>query len=1532
MAGTSEHSNARKGLIPFDPNWQRVARDEIYRQRVYGTESGASEFIPLNDKRKLSLLSLVVYIVFILATYQFVRPRVPVRVNFQVNDAIRRSLKRQSYETDPTPKVWNDIENTEDLRSWLLYAFPRFLTPEVQGFNFPIGAIRFTLRRIQEEENEDRRFKSLAPMIWKNKNGIQLRDETSDRDATEPFGAYRDMDPFGDNRDRDWEERPEKRCDGGELLDLVEEVRYDRATVVKMCKDWCEDLFADSKPCRCWTLSGTYKCEFYYMPQEALQNYSTSGLTQGKAVASSELAPRVKQGDQDVTVFWPRMKHFTYRAGQDGWRNTPGFVMYLNIVPQEAIIAAAKMASIDESIVPPTQSQVVFKKIRDWIEGGLLSRRTAGLAIDFVTFNPNLEVFTWIQLTFQKEASGNIQKDVELTSLRIQNDDRQEEEVNMWNEIHLWDVVYISLVVVYFMWEFWELGQRNIKYFYSGWNWLTLVSLVFHILTLATRYVYLNRSNFTKTLTDLGHQLENQPQKLWTTEFEEQVDAFQEFLLLSSMNLLFVWLKLVHYLNDIVPRIGVLVDTIYRSMTPIVFLVIILADMFFGFVIWANIMFGKSAAPFKNFTASLYSCMELLFGQVDSYYDLEPLNPVTGIIFFFVYMFTFSFVLQNLSKAIVLVSYDDASEDRKRAAERRQRAAESDSSDWLGKRWNKLQVKITRFFTTKVDRGSSFDKDKLVRKYEKQKSSYRKSSTCFFLAYCLMYMVMTYQQMQIYWANTLTMSLSSAIEVPTFEKTNPISGQVSSSNNFSTIETRGDVMRFLRQVLPKVMFNSSAGMFGTEPNPLNTYASALPVKIDQLVINNWNIIVGRTKPVRISTRYANMTKVGNAHVGSLVTADAMRTQSKSDVLSAASVFSPELKEARDEYILNPKTRAFLMRSCNYTFAYAADSKDELNGYECMLSRDFQETQSILKDMFESEFITNQTSMVAVDFVIYNGYAEAFVYVAITFGFQPSGAITKDITTFTIRLDLYNGGTVLRAMLEVCIILITFFYLGQSFSSMYRDVSDFRRESRDCKDAQPQTCFQRALSIFRGITLHLVLDPFNLLDLVSSVMTVVTMVLWYTVVLMKLREFYFPERPVWDPSQATSGNWRSDSDVIFEFYQAGRRLRWFIRVCAANTVIILFRLLKYLQLFPRVRMMFKTLARGIQDICYIILTMLVILLGYVTMGHQWFGELRSEFSTMSDSVIACFEMFLGTFDYAQLRQSDTFKYMFFTSTYMILFRFMLINMFFAIIDKSFQEEDKERESMEQERQKEERLEEQRRSSHRSSPTGEGAFMRCLRSLRQRLSFRGGHSTEESSHPEDESQVAGEGEHIPSHSLAPSEGTLAHHEPSSNDQHASDTGESDERGVLSEGDIKRVDNWKHLPEEMRTWALKTANDINRDIEVWRKDRKDCEEGKEQRDLDTILVGAENAIKDKTRNKWKEALAMKKELRNKELKKLKEIHQDQEALAWYIMKREAELKKLEQAKAKKQDRFGEIVQAAKSLISSGDDDGVKALEDKK
>ncbi|CAE7643888.1 pkd2, partial [Symbiodinium pilosum] len=106
---------------------------------------------------------------------------------------------------------------------------------------------------------------------------------------------------------------------------------------------------------------------------------------------------------------------------------------------------------------------------------------------------------------------------------------------------------------------------------------------------------------------------------------------------------------------------------------------------------------------------------------------------------------------------------------------------------------------------------------------------------------------------------------------------------------------------------------------------------------------------------------------------------------------------------------------------------------------------------------------------------------------------------------------------------------------------------------------------------------------------------------------------------------------------------------------------------------------NTIIRGAADIFCFLVVMVVILMGYVAMGHTVFGTIMVDFSTVQYSLITCFQMFLGTFrNFEVMRQANSIAYFFYWYTYMVLFRYVLVNMFFAIIAKHFQVEDKETE--------------------------------------------------------------------------------------------------------------------------------------------------------------------------------------------------------------------------------------------------------------
>merc|ERR1719195_2089112 len=99
-----------------------------------------------------------------------------------------------------------------------------------------------------------------------------------------------------------------------------------------------------------------------------------------------------------------------------------------------------------------------------------------------------------------------------------------------------------------------------------------------------------------------------------------------------------------------------------------------------------------------------------------------------------------------------------------------------------------------------------------------------------------------------------------------------------------------------------------------------------------------------------------------------------------------------------------------------------------------------------------------------------------------------------------------------------------------------------------------------------------------------------------------------------------------------------------------------------------------------------------------------------------------------------------------------------------------------------------------------------------------------------------------------------------------------------------------HWKFLPWDVQDWAIETACPIIKDVNQMVSDKKKIEKDQQLSfDLDSCMTSAQEMLQDKLAKKKEEAREMKKTLEEERLGNLKQIHQDQEALAWYIMKRE-------------------------------------------
>jgi len=1590
MAGAAPAGSGGRAGTPFQHDWEALVRgdalkrEDIYRQRVFGNNSGAKNFIEFEDRREFKWPMLVLYVIFIVISYSYSNVRMKIQVYFKVNNAVREAIYTTPFDADPVPRYFSDITTMKDVQDFLLNAFPVIVAPEVQHFNVPIGAVRFTMRKMKTEVNEGDRFNAFEPTVWSNTAGIKP-DETSDKDDNQDsFGTYR----VWTNASLSWPDvdsgSPEnKRCPTkSALIDKVAFPGMLELDRLDNCKQWCEQLIYPMT-CHCFTMSkmpdGT--CHFYQVDADAF----VSGLPEGNImsqdthhVSDQHVKRPLLVQVSGMAAYYPEMLQFAYTPGSTGYKETPGFIQSFKILSQEAMDAAMALSGRAET----TPQRLINNVIDDWLQGGYLADAST-LTVDFATFNAHYDCFSWVQLMFKVAATGYVEPTLAVESIQISNERDVNEDWTLADELwgDLVNTLYVIFVVLYLAIELWEMCvcKRGLKYFASLWNWITLVSVLLHLVTIILWWQYKMDLPFVKQLKDLkkpGMTPDFAPEgpNMFDTlnGLGLQIEKHRVFKTVCSFTLFFLLMQLLRYLSDIQPRVAVLMDTVSNAVVPIGFMAFVTITVLIGVCICTFVVFGREVKDFSDVPDAIRTIFLLTIGEFGALGGLRETFGDSSFLFYLPYMTFNIIVIVNFPRAVLNAAYEDAHAAHMQNLSKessRQRAMDSNNTSDM----NRMKKMVFSFFVKMFpDDFNARDMQKLVAKHC-QPTKFRRSAMGGYLCFNVLFLCMTYLITRTEKSNRMMETVEAAIRSPEFTRTNPITGEIIDGGKFDTIRTRSDVYSFFVQALPAAMYESSHGTFDGDPNFLKEYFSAYPSIFQQLVINNWNIVVGQ-KPIRITNFVSQVKELG----GAAITGVSMPTEkiraTKSDKVPADPALAGRIDGLPDanfepaisvSSVENTKQRMILSPPyCDYTYGYGAvisqnDENPDKKGYGFVCQLPVNETifRRDLNRMRRNHMVTEQTLSLAFEFVIYNAYAKTFGYVTVWFGFDPSGTIYKDIRVESITLELYSDFLgICQLIVEILVLLLNLIYFLLLMITLVQTIRDSKDEKRAHEGGKGPHGATRVCGWIQTAVCFFLFDLLNPLELISCIVTIVTMCFWYNVVFSALAQsYFFMEQPVWVQGQCDANNfaWCSDSEVITQFFDAQKAFRLFIQMCAVNTILVFLRVLRFLRPFPHMRVIFFTFGRAFGDLIWFVVVYVVILLAYTFLGHYIFGTDQSDYSTFIDSVRTCFEMFLGTVDFEAFSEAPWGMMFCFTVTFWFVLKLLAFNMFLAIIDKNYQEEKAAAAEDERRRKEEMKDEDVKKVGFFTS------MKNTMKSIIKGSKKGGGDSPAKAA--EAPAEVAGAAE--PASGENPQSAEATNNEEKSEDggvaaelgdllvasgvndtllmmgsQHEADFGGEEEmERELEEDEVDKEivrskvhdERWKKLPEEIKDWAIDKAQGLVRFLaddehlsKIWRK----AQDQEREEDLgslhEVMLENAESNMKKKKKELSQEQRRARRELDEAELSELKKVHQDQESLSWYIMKREAELKKLESQKELKKDRFDKLVNAAKSLIAANQD----------
>mmetsp|Transcript_3265 Transcript_3265/g.7652 ORF Transcript_3265/g.7652 Transcript_3265/m.7652 type:complete len:1587 (+) Transcript_3265:212-4972(+) len=1286
-----------------------ITRSEAYRQRILGPQFARQTFVKQDDAARLSSIEFVLYVIsFLIWPLYYVGERIRVQDAFEVNRVLSNSFHTATYKPARalSYRTWQDVDSLRDVQAYLAQALPRAITSN--DMNAPITPLRLSTRRIRMENNADtENFAHMAPKVWSTMVGVEATSESTEFDDVTAYGKHQKWkitNASSPKIELEFNFFTDKTCVGGRELDIAVQ-NEPLETCKRLCGLYRCGCMEVPKSCRA-TASGSSSssddsitcsyCRFRAYGQEEL--WVTSTRMSPPPLSAEWIPPQLASTSRDIYV--PTLMPFQY-AQSRGYSSTSAFVELLQARYPESVSQLVSETRLLELILGEHVTH-----------GGFVDRYTSSLTVDFVTENENVGLYTWVQLIFEFNVAGSVQGTIKTDTLDLtatsgktytefgdgfllQYDDKFTLAV-----LCFWTVKTLQSMLMD--------GPR--KWLSTIWNWMMLANLALFAGVLITWVSFQSAESAAPKLQSLfaaSTPLLDQNEislsffEETMTAFQTQADYFLLFQRIAGFAFFFQYLNLLSYLRIASPRVGILMDMISRSSTALVCFSMICFILFLGFVNFSNIQFGTSLPKFGSQSDSFVTLFSMMGGKIDVYNDLVAEFPIRSRVFFLIFMLLFYFILVNLNNAILNAAYVDAvrdAEELQKLKEQRNEeallmgqgddvdddASELDMGEKLGKLsaalYGRMQVKFaegmknTRRFlglNGGGGKGGDEDEDGLTTK-------------CLYALFVVIYFMILYLALQRDASYEAGEAIKETLEYTTFPSTSSGGQYV----NFNGIGTRDDVLTWMRTGLKYALFESSRSLPDDSLAPSHRFLDKYHTAADgvcgtfpgstgcrQLVLRNWNVILGQN-PVRLSQRLYPMdsaTKRSTEY-------RRLQTVSETDVeFSGVSSLAG---------VVNARQRAVLQHTSNYTAGF-----NEQAAWVASFTVNATEFDVKAKLFDDNYYLTAQSANLVIEFLVFNAQLNIFSLAILSFTFPPAGGVRKDLTLKSLPLEYYNFSDVaqtMRMILELIYVIYLIYYIVEECIDVHSDwLTKQRRmlKRKIRKEAVHLTSIdsagirlvvgEKALCFLQAFIQHFCLDLFNFVDLVSYLLSLTSIVLWTQLSGDEfVSGFVQYENPTWEQCDIQAGWWCSDGDVMTAFYVAAKKQDLFVATAAVNVIFIFFRLLKFFRNAGRMRVIFQSLQGGFADIIWFFLLFFVIFWGFTLTGHLFFGTKMGNFSSVEDSVLEVYEMVLGQYSFSTLAAADATMAPVFFFPFLILFYYILMNVFFAVMDKNFQHFDKQ----------------------------------------------------------------------------------------------------------------------------------------------------------------------------------------------------------------------------------------------------------------
>ena len=864
--------------------------------------------------------------------------------------------------------------------------------------------------------------------------------------------------------------------------------------------------------------------------------------------------------------------------------------------------------------------------------------------------------------------------------------------------------------------EWLAIFSRGLKiHFQSAWNWLDFIYLICSLIGIIFWAMFIG-NHYQKTL-DLGKISDAD----MSNHFLSLSFILKQYARFSSFVMVIVFIRVLHYLAQWFERVSVLFNTLGKAKTESFYFFIMLFTIFFAFVISAYTYFGSQDNNFSAMGKVFIVLFKFILSNIDEMEGmLKTKYPWYGLLFFVIYMTTLQFILINMFIAFIASAYEEANTEH---FEKQRENLKSTSIEVhpvhkmvvffqkiIAKchkgTQNKLadkRLKYANFINySGLHTDENFDYNKtyepqaeltaekvqlpfLSEEQEEHQNLIRNKkcgkvfwSAVLFLSYCAILITVLLTQLRITPGFHITNSIYTAIEGVSFEAEGEETDEEAAESPGEGLRRfLSDPMNIIHSTPPeqwedydllgiKQRFSArnpatrrrldddeeddgsvnflSLGSFEDIISWLNILPSlAAPKQVDpetgerdlqstdlKLFINDVQYLV--TGKFRISFKMSEVRKVDE-----LLTSDVYKQKGDWKELT-----DPVYK---DKYHYSDNG------------GYDGDS-----GYVLYVSAEESEFQKVVKNFQDDDIVSERLFSLIIDFITYEASTDFYVYTALKLNLPATGAFESKVEIFPLQLNKYKTQQDYgRAVGESIYIIFLIYYIvlyirdirskNEEYNKWYtlEILSQFNHLQKYRREQVTPEWIRKMKFIF---------NMFKIMELMSFLFSFITIIFWIRYLMTTM-------------SMDITLPFTGDIEEVFaEIYNATAYMRIYNNFCGINTIFLSIRVLEYMQRSKHMNLLTTTLNNAQEDISYYILVLACLLFGFVGMANLCFGYILPGYSSFGLSLLKCFQMIIGDFDYGELETADVYMAPLFFFPFNILFVFILLNIFLAILDNHY----------------------------------------------------------------------------------------------------------------------------------------------------------------------------------------------------------------------------------------------------------------------